>query len=423
MKRLRQTPNYFSKFRNVFMTLTLLMTASFLIAQIQPATSFTVLHTFEGSPNDGSNPAGALVRDLDGNLYGATHNGGATGYGAVFKVTNTRKETLLHSFSIETGDGFQPAAGLLRDANGNLFGTTEFGGATALDVGTVFEINSTGVENVLYSFSGGADGAEPLAGLIADAKGDLYGTTFGANETYPAGVVFKLAPSPPWTETVLHTFKGEPDGVGPEAGLIMDSNGTLYGTTSGGGRGEGYGTVFSVDKTGKEKVLYRFQGETDGGDPLGGLVLDSAGNLYGTTSASTGNAQGGVVFKLSLDPNGTWIETVLYAFCLVDGCADGYAPEAGLVRDTQGNLYGTTSAGGTGGFAGREGVVFKLTPTVTAPWTETVLYSFTDTTDGANPTAPLIMDAQGNLYGTTTVGGDLTACGGTGCGTVFKITP
>jgi uncharacterized repeat protein (TIGR03803 family) len=242
-------------------------------------------------------------------------------------------------------------------------------------------------ETLIYSYGPSPDGASPVASLVLDSKGNLYGTTLdGGADRF--GTVFKITPG--GVETVLHSFPADSlDGALPEAGLVMDSNGNLYGTTSSGGA-HGVGTVFEVTSTGTETVLYSFTGGPDGGIPYGGLVLDSGGNLYGTTR-SGGAYHGGTAFELT--PSGA--ETVWHSF---GHGSDGKFPYAGLVRDSSGNLYGTTYNGGTAGL----GTVFQIT----ASGTETVLHSFTGTSggDGAYPNATLIRDAAGNLYGTT-VGG------------------
>jgi uncharacterized repeat protein (TIGR03803 family) len=325
----------------------------------------------------------------------------------VFKLSPAGTETILHKFTGGADGGF-PAAGLIQDAAGNVYGTTYIGGAYGY--GVVFKLTATGTYTVFHTFTG-ADGELPLAGLIQDAAGNLYGTTSGA-----AGVVFKLSPT--GTETVLHRFTGGGDGGGPVAGLVRDAAGNLYGTTftggsSGGCNGIGCGTVFKLSPTGTETVLHRFTGGGDGGGPVAGLVRDSAGNLYGTTkvggrSGTCENIRCGVVFELircGSAPSGYDFK-VLYTFT---GGADGASPYAGLIQDAADNLYGTTRGGGGAG-----GVVFKLSPT----GTETVLHSFAGSpTDGEGPQAGLIQDAAGNLYGTTQLGGAY------GYGVVFRLAP
>jgi uncharacterized repeat protein (TIGR03803 family) len=317
-----------------------------------------VLYSFTGG-TDGGNPDAGLMRDASGNLYGTTDFGGDLnclppyGCGTVFKVDKTGKESVLHAF---TGiDGESPYAVLIRDSVGNLYGTT------SLTKGTVFKLSKTGKVTVLYSFSGGAGGEMPYAGVIRDASGNLYGTTaLGGGDD--DGVVFKLDKA--GNETVLHTFTGT-DGSSPQAPLVRDAAGNLYGTTTAGGAYD-EGTVFKLDKTGNETLLYSFTGGADGRDPFfGSLLRDAAGDLYGTTweggdsTCPNGSLGCGVVFKLDR----TGKETVLYTFT---GGADGSEPLAGLVRDAAGNFYGTASAGGADGAPHCEfgcGAVFKLDKT------------------------------------------------------------
>jgi len=372
-------------------------------AQAQTYTE-SVLYSFTGSP-DGAYPGGgSLVRDAQGNLYGTTEGGGPDGLGTVFKVDTSGKETVLYSFTGTGGDGAGPYAGLVLDTQDNLYGTTQYGGANAW--GTVFKVDTTGKETVLYSFTGtGGDGAGPTAGLVRDAQGNLYGTTGGGGAN-GWGTVFKVDTT--GKETVLYSFTGTGgDGAYPYAGLVRDAQGNLYGTTPGGGAYE-YGTVFKVDTTGTETVLYSFTGTGgDGTRPYAGLVRDAQGNLYGTTAHSGNSNYYGTVFEVDTTGN----ETVLYSFTGTGG--DGAYPVAGLVMDAQGNLYGTTQFGGDlacGAPAGC-GTAFKLDTS----GKETVLHTFTGTPDGNNPVAGLVLDAQGNLYGTTEGGG------ADGLGTVFEL--
>jgi len=309
----------------------------------------SVLHSFAGG-SDGANPHAGLVHDAAGNLFGTTVNGGSTGSGTVFKVAKTRKETVLYEF-MGGADGAHPYAGLLRDSAGNLYGTTIQGGAFGL--GVVFKVDTAGIQTVLHSFAGApADGASPFAGLIQDAAGNLYGTTQNGG-TFNFGTVFMLDTA--GNETVLYSFSGGADGGLPYYGhLIRNGAGNLFGTTFAGGSSVclgGCGVVFRVDKTGNETVLYRFTGGPfDGQAPFAGMVADSAGDLYGTTSL--GGAFGnGTLFKL--DKTGK--ETVLHSLSF---STDGAYPYSGLIRDAAGNFYGTTETGGSA-FAG---TVFKLTP-------------------------------------------------------------
>lgn len=313
----------------------------------------------------------------------------------------------------------------MRDEAGNLYGTTYAGGGPSFPGGTVFKLDRAGKETVLYNFASPADGQNPNAGVIRDEEGNLYGTTAGGG-AYDRGTVFKLDRA--GIETVVYSFSAGTDGGVPEAGLIRDEEGNLYGTTLAGGdlsgcSGAGCGVVFKVDCAGSETVLYRFTGGADGARPFAALIRDEEANLYGTTSNGGEGFSSpvcapfgcGVVFKL--DRAGK--ETVLYAFT---GGKDGANPYAPLLR-RGGNLYGTTLYGGNQDAfcSGYCGVVFKLDRT----GKETVLYTFTGTTDGANPYAGLIGDEEGNLYGTTGYGGDLAntqaPCDGAGCGVVFKL--
>jgi len=310
----------------------------------------SVLHSFTGGA-DGEGPYAGLVF-ADGYLYGAASAGGPSDAGVVFKMTTRGKETVLHSFTGGDGDGAYPEGNLARDAAGNLYGTTYYGGAS--DYGVVFKVDTTNMETVLHSFAGyPTDGAYPhLSSLLLDTAGNLYGTTY-VGGAYGDGVVFKLDTTN--EKTVLHNFTGGADGGNPFGALFRNSAGSLYGTASTGGTApcsyNGCGVVFRVSTTDRETALYSFAGSpTDGQSPMGGLVRDSAGNLYGTTPYG-GAFDNGVVFKLDT----TGKETVLHSF---SPYSDGAVPQGSLVRDPAGNLYGTTNSGG----ASNCGVVFKLTP-------------------------------------------------------------
>jgi uncharacterized repeat protein (TIGR03803 family) len=383
-----------------------------LAAQSAQAQSYKVLYAFTGRKH-GAYPS-PVIQDAQGDLYGETGYGGAYGYGTVFKLSRTDKEAVLYSFK-DRADGTYPFGGLIQDTNLNLYGTAADGGGTGcygLGCGLVFKLSPTGKETVLYSFTGGADGAGPSTGVIQDAKGDLYGAAQAGGGTACSGgcgTVFKLSRT--GKEITLHSFQGGVDGDVPNA-VTLDAKGNLYGTTSADGASI-WGTVFKLSPTGKKTVLYNFQGGADGGEPFGGVIQDAQGNLYGTTGYG-GVYGNGTVFKVSR----TGKETVLYSFT---GGADGAIPGDGVIQDAQGNLYGTTDYGGDflcGGGQGC-GVVFKLSKT----GKEIVLYTFKGGTDGGTPRA-LIQDAKGNLYGNTNTGGDLS-CGfqGSGCGVVFKLTP
>jgi uncharacterized repeat protein (TIGR03803 family) len=293
----------------------------------------TVLHSFDPRPK-GANPGYALLRDAAGNLYG-TASGGRRGAGVVYKLNARGSETVLHAFT-GGADGGDPVAGVIGDSEGNLYGTT--GGGGTANAGVVFKVDATTrQETVLYSFTGGADGNYPFGGVVRDAAGNLYGTTlYGGSAKY--GVVYKVNPA--GQDTVLYSFTGTADGSYPQGNLALDSAGNLYGTTT-------YG-VFKLDPAGSLNVLYTFVFSGLGGGNLQGVIRDSAGNLYGTI-ASGGSANAGEVFKV--DSSGQ--ETDLYQFT---GSLDGYLPNASLILDAAGNLYGTTRYGGSPG-AGKGGPV------------------------------------------------------------------
>jgi len=384
----RRTENTFG----IFFVFALL----FVFPAAAPSQTFSLLHQFKSGPG-GINPAAGLVLDANGNFYGTTLYDGAFASGTVFKMGATGAEKVLHSFTGTGGDGaFPEYATLVRDSSGNLYGTTGGGGIynqfCLFSCGTVFKIDAAGKETVLYRFTGmGGDGSVPWGGLVRDPAGNLYGTTIngGINNW---GTVFRVDPS--GNETVLYSFTGGSDGGLPFAGLVRDAKGNLYGTTI-------LSTVFKIDRTGQFTVIYTFMAPPDGRSPRAGLIRDSAGNLYGTTY-SGGAAGYGTVFNVTAQGQ----ESVLYSFT---GSADGGRPaHSSLLRDSTGNLYGTTGEGGSSDF----GVVFKLDPA----GTETVLHSFSGN-DGKIPYGTLVPDKAGNLYGTTYAGG---AYGG---GVVFKIAP
>jgi uncharacterized repeat protein (TIGR03803 family) len=291
---------------------------------------------------------------------------------------------------------------VVRDAAGNLYGTASGGGA--YNLGTVFKLDPAGTLTVLHNFTGGTDGANPFAGVTLDGKGNLYGTAIYGGDLNcgggsGCGTVFRVDGSGKFS--VLYAFTGGNDGGIPYVGsLLLDSAGNLIGTTIGGGT-YGQGTIFKVHPDGSETTLYSFTGGRDGGEPYSGLIVDGQGNLKGTTLEG-GSAGIGTVFKLSA----TGQEKVLYTFSQP---ADGEGDYGRLLLDTKGNLYGTTTYGGTDGV----GLVFEISP----DGTETVLHNFVESTDGGIPVGGLVMDSQGNLYGTAQVGG------AHGVGTVFKIAP
>jgi uncharacterized repeat protein (TIGR03803 family) len=394
------------------------------------AQSFSVLYTFTGTP-DGSDPSQANLVDVDGTLYGTTYSGGAYGYGTVFKFNSQGQETLLYSFTGGT-DGATPSAGVVRDAQGNLYGTTYNGGDLSCiplfgsaGCGVVFKLDATGTETALYSFTGGTDGKQPQ-GVLIDTAGNLYGITFfGGNETclylgsIGCGVVYKVDSS--GNETVLYTFTGGTDGGEPDGFLTMDSAGNIYGATIIGGNlsacssNGGCGLIFKLDTSETETVLYTFSGGADGAVPNGSFLMDAKGHLYGTTIFGGDHScshnpfyEGcGVVFELTM--GGT--EKVLHTF----KGKDGANPGLGLVQDAKGNFYGTTQYGG----AFNLGAVFE----VTATRTESVLHSFSGLADGKLPESGLVIDAKGRLYGNAEEGGDKRCSPPLGCGTLFQVVP
>jgi uncharacterized repeat protein (TIGR03803 family) len=381
--------------------------------------AYKTLYRFKGG-KDGNGPAAGLIFDSAGNMYGTTQNGGAYKAGTVFELSPGSgggwTESVLYSF-MGGADGAVPTGSLIFDTSGNLYGTTALGGTSG--TGVVFELvpNSSGewTENVLYSFAFPPPATGPVGALIFDAAGNLYGTTWngGSNNCqYGCGVVFKLTPTNngDWTESVLYA----PDGSGLtsfHAGLTMDGAGDLYGATWYGGI-NGNGGVFELtpnaDGSWTEHTLYNFKGDTNGAHPRDRLIFDSAGNLYGTTGNQFTSGYG-TVFKLVPNSDGSWTKHTLHQFT---GGKDGANPWAGLTFDSAGNLYGTTNDGGASGY----GVVFKLTPTSTGGWTFHVLHAFKDAA-GAYPEGDLLLDVAGNIYGTTYGDGSKTF------GSVFEITP
>jgi uncharacterized repeat protein (TIGR03803 family) len=418
--------------------------------------TFQMLYAFTGG-TDGAGPGGDLIADANGALYGTVGSGGGhgggqgcglSGCGAVFKLTpgpSGYTESILYGFyGSDYNDGDGPSSGVIADKSGALYGTTLLGGSAG--IGTVFKLTPTPsgyTETVLYSFQGGSDGSDPEAGLIADASGALYGTTFLGGSTSCApltcGTVFKLTPTASgYQESILHSFQWGNDGFNPYGGLIIDKSGALYGTTSHGGSANIHcGTVFrlvprkasSADGSSYSKeTLYAFGGGQDGCNPVATLVADKHGTLYGTTGSGGGTICGsgtgcGTAFKLTPTGRG-YAESILYRFAPPTKTDDGWYPESKLtLRD--GTLYGTTLAGGQSGYHGY-GTVYKLTPTRSG-YRESIIHVFHYTADGAYPQAGLLADG-GLLFGSAPVGGGGggTTCGARGlygCGVIFKLTP
>ena len=383
-----------------------------------PAQTLATLHSFDSS--DGQEPQAGMVQATDGALFGTTPYGGASnscdlGCGTIFKMTPSGTLTTVYSFCSQSGctDGRYPFAALVEGADGNFYGTTSYGGATGgggLGNGTVFKITPSGTLTTLHSFVG-TDGAGPAAALVQAADGSFYGTTESGGIN-GSGTVFKITPM--GMLTTLHKFD-RTDGAYPAAALVQATNGNFYGTTSADGANGG-GTVFEITPGGILKTLYNFcsivnsDGDcVDGELPIGGLLQATDGNFYGTTlgggvsnSCPYPDVGCGTVFKIT--PNGAL--TTLHNFDFTDGDA----PFSGLVQGTNGNFYGTTYYGGANGL----GTVFKIRPSGTL----TTLYSFcsqSSCTDGQQPYAGLVQDTSGKFYGTTIVGGL------DGDGTIFSL--
>jgi uncharacterized repeat protein (TIGR03803 family) len=395
--------------------LIVLVALAFVAIPLAQAQTFTVLHKFRGH-GDGAFPTSGVIRDAKGNLYGVTEYGGSFSYGTLFSLDPSGIK-IAHNFL--GGEGLFPEGGLSLDSSGNLYGTAYDGGAyekggCTHGCGVLFERDATGNQTVLHAFTGKDDGGNPETTLIQDAAGNLYGVTFAGGIKscfygYGCGVIFKLDTANQYS--VLYSFTDMTDGKFP-AGLVADGAGNLYTTTYDGGT-YGYGAVLKLDPTGKLSVLYSFTGSTDGNDPTGSLLIDQEGNLYGTTFGVYANGLGSVY---KLDPLGNI--TVLYSFTTPEG---GEYPE-GLVMEAAGNLYGVTLGGGTGTgcYYNSCGLIFKLD----TGGNFTVLHTFTGG-DGELPTN-LTIDKAGNLYGTTLGGdgkGSLECSAYHGCGVVFKLTP
>lgn len=386
------------------------------------AQTYKVIYNFTGGA-DGGSPQAGLTIDRTGNLYGTTFQGG-TGFGTVFKLTHLRSGWIfapLYRFAGGPNDGAGPAARVVFGPGGSLYGTTGGGGETCPGdpyngCGTVFKLSPLAtacgtvqciwLETVLYRFTGQMDGGYPASGdLVFDHASNIYGAALTGGLGH--GVVYELMPShPDWRESVL--YDGDQSGGFPPNGVIFDNSGNLYGTGQEGGGSGGLGTVFELTPSGSAwrlNVLHVFQDPMYGTSPFAGVIFDNSGNLYGTT-VSDGSGHGGTVFELS-PSNGQWTITLLYALVGNGGS------EASLVMDGAGNLYGTTFFDGAFG----DGSVFKLTHHQDGTWTYSDLHDFSGGSDGGFPLGGVIVDSNGNLYGTASFGG------ADGQGVVFEITP
>jgi uncharacterized repeat protein (TIGR03803 family) len=394
-----RTFSFFSHLTSAFAAAVLLLVASPASTQ-----TFSLLVSFDGT--NGMFPLAPLTQAMDGDYYGSTYSGGDTDLpnGTLFKITSAGGFTSVYSYCGPTScpDGSIPAAPMILEADGNLYGTTEYGGANG--GGTAFRLSpATGVPTIFYNFCSPphcGDGYVPN-GLILATDGNFYGTTGFTDRVQNPGTVFRLTPG--GVLTTLYTFcreTGCTDGWIPFAGLVQATDGNLYGTTYNGG-GCNVGTFFKVTLAGAFTSLHSFC-YSDGAVPSG-LLQAASGELVGTTQSSGAN-DGGTVFEITT----TGTVTTLYNFCALSGCADGSAPSpyAALIQATDGNFYGTTGAGGSS----NDGTVFKMTPAGVL----TTLHSF-DGSDGAGPAAELVQATAGNFYGTTNGGGSL------GDGTVFAL--
>jgi uncharacterized repeat protein (TIGR03803 family) len=426
----------------------------------------TVLHSFTYE-SDGGFPYAGLSFDANGNLYGVTYFAGDPDEGiccgVVFQLASDGAEgwnfNVIHTFTGSDFDGEAPSGSVVFDAAGNMYGTTQIGGAGFC--GVVYELkpmpDGRWEEKILHHFNNYRngvinDGCMPSSYLVFDKQGNIYGTTqrTGASDCATnagCGTVFELSPQAngTWSETQIHRFPntGTTDGIGPYGGLVFDIAGNLWGTTQAGGT-TGQGTVFELtpaeDGKWKERVAFNFTGDDTGWFPVAGLTPDSAGNLYGTTFYG-GRGGVGVVFGLTPHANGQVSETLVHQFatCTQTACPDGLLPYGGLVADSVGNLYGTAELGGAAGtFCNQNpevqegcGIVYKLSPNAHGSWSYSIVYRFPGAGNGAYLTDDhLAVDSNGNIFGTTLVGGDpgnqlcpVVVPGLDACGVVFEITP
>jgi uncharacterized repeat protein (TIGR03803 family) len=386
---------------------------------LSAASTTKVLYAFAGG-SDGEYLDTDLVIDSAGNLYGSTVSGGTHSSGTVFQLSPSGSgwtHTVLYSFT-GGADGGEPYKGVTLDTHGNIYGTAVTGGGGSCEggCGVLFKLthsNGTWTQTVIHQFAGGSDGSGPGSGLTFDAHGNIYGMT-PTGGTYGLGTVYQLQPQTngTWNLNVIHTFTGGNDGSSGSAGrLILDRAGNLYGVTTVGGA-NGKGIVFEITHANGAwtlTTLYAFKDQPDGALPYGGLIFDKGGNLYGTTYYA-GVHDFGTVYKLT-HANGTWKETDLYSF---KGGSNGSAAISTLVSDSAGNLYGTTSDGGSGCACG---VIFKLAPNANGTWTESTPYRFPGSPGAGFSYNGMVAGNDGSFYGATTHGGAAND------GTIYKFTP
>lgn len=447
-----------------------LITLNLALCAVSMAQTETLMYSFTGA-SDGAEPNAGLVADSAGNYYGSAFWGGSYnstngcqyyGCGVIFKLSPDGlggwTQTVIYTFT-GGADGGSPVSPLIFDAIGNLYGTTWQGGTGATNCpdlpvgcGVVFKLSPTSsgpwTESVLYSFKGGNDGMNSAAPVTFDAAGNLYGTaplggpTKQCADGIGCGEVFKLNPngSGGWTYSVIHFFTNGKDGGRPDAAVLVNASGDIFATTTTGGGGAGCGqggcgTAIEFLPNGSGgytgKLLHAFSGGRDGSIPEAGLIADAAGNLYGA-ALEGGSKQGfcksvtgcGLVYELSPQSGGNYKPSILYTF---RGGADGYTPRYALTFDAEGNLYGETDGSPAGGpdCGFPCGAIYKLTPNGTGGWTQSVVYSFQGGAEGYGPASSVVLDAAGNIFGTTYGGGvnnGLNACGN-GCGVAYEITP
>jgi uncharacterized repeat protein (TIGR03803 family) len=405
--------------------LALIFALAAIATQSAEAQTYTVLYNFVSGRS--GYPQAGLTIDRAGNLYGTCYDGGSNG--TVFELVRSGSGWILRPLYDFTGngDGAGPYSRVIFGPNGTLYGTTIAGGASTCQeggysgCGTVFNLRPPAAachnvlcgwnETVLYSFAGDSDGAAPFAEVVFDPAGNLYGTTFNGGGWgcggMGCGTIYKLAPSNGvWTESVLYDFTGGGDGAHPYYGLVLDSAGNLYGTTNATPGPNNFGTVFQLAPSGSgwiETTIRNFRGQSEGVLPFGGLILDQLGNLYGSTNEG-GAYGGGTVFQLTPDGS-NWQFNILYNFPLFG------MPQGSLIMDSSGNLYGIMTESTNG-----QGSVFKLTPS-SGGWTYTSLHDFDGQGGGGFPEGGVVLDANGNLYGRTAYGGAY------GYGVVYEITP
>jgi uncharacterized repeat protein (TIGR03803 family) len=401
----------------------------FAIAMNAHSQTFQIIHTFTGGGDGGNPPVGVSI-DTAGNLYGVTAADTNGNTGVAYELKRHGNDWLffrLHAF-MGFQDGVTPTSRPLRGSDGTIYGTTGGGpgyGCLGGGCGVVYHLQpspsipasfeSPWIETFPYEFQGPpSDGATPQGDLMFDQQGNIYGTTEnGPQVNYCCGLVYELSRSGTgWIENFVYAFQGGNDGAVPRDGVVADSFGNLYGVVGAGQYNSGAVYELSPSNGGwTEKIIHAFNFSDDGANPIGGLIIDANGNLYGSTTIGPDAQCNGIVFELSPPPpGGQWNYQRLYCF---SGPPEGSGPYAKLAMDSVGNLYGTTFSDGSG-----SGTIFKLSPTGNA-WIYTLLHEFTGGADGGNPDSTVTFDGEGNLYGTTLYSGSRSC----NCGVVWEVTP